>query len=315
MVTSKLPPETQQLWDRLRLEPLLAGFVLVGGTALTLRIGHRVSEDLDFACLDNLLPVRRLTLLRQRLQAEGIALESNQNIAAEQDFIDAGLLLEEHQQNHVASLPDGKVKLSFVRFDNPTTSLLAGDAYTPLRVATLDEVFKLKSLVCAERSCTRDWFDIYVLMTRHGYAASDLHQAFVDADRIGSFDIASMRLRSCTPSLGDPGYTHLMHEAPTLDQIRDFFVEALDKLEVDLSAAAFKAAMPLWEAQMAAADEHARQAHPVNIRQQNAARRAEALRLGVPVAEYDRLRQQQLEHDRTPGTAHDRGKAASQGRG
>ena len=242
MDTAKLPPETRRLWERLRQEPLLAGFVLVGGTALTLRIGHRVSEDLDFACLDQLLPVRRLTLLGQRLHAHGITLQANQDTAAEQDFIDAGLRLDEHQQDYVAALPEGRVKLSFVRFDNGLTSLLAGAADSPLRVASLDEVFKLKALVCADRSRTRDWFDLYVLMTQHGFEASDFHRAFIEADKAGSFDIACMRLRSCTPSLADPGYTHLLSTAPSLDQMRSFFAEALDRLEIDLSAAAFKAA-------------------------------------------------------------------------
>lgn len=51
MDTGRLPAETRQLWLALMHEPLLRGFVLIGGTALTLRIGHRLSEDLDFAYL------------------------------------------------------------------------------------------------------------------------------------------------------------------------------------------------------------------------------------------------------------------------
>lgn len=41
-----LPPPQRQLWDELDQVP--ASFVLYGGTALALRLGHRVSEDFDF---------------------------------------------------------------------------------------------------------------------------------------------------------------------------------------------------------------------------------------------------------------------------
>ena len=42
-----LPPPQQKLWPE--LEGLAAlGFVLYGGTAIALRLGHRVSVDFDF---------------------------------------------------------------------------------------------------------------------------------------------------------------------------------------------------------------------------------------------------------------------------
>ena len=37
-----LPRDTEQVWNFLKDQPALAGFVLVGGSALTLRIDHRV---------------------------------------------------------------------------------------------------------------------------------------------------------------------------------------------------------------------------------------------------------------------------------
>lgn len=155
MDPGRLLPETRRLWERLRQEPLLKGFVLVGGTALTLRIGHRISEDLDFAYLGDSLPRRRLLLLATRLGEEGMTLEPIQDVAAAEEFIDAGLELDDYQQNYLAHLPEGQVKLSFVRFGNELTTLLNGNAESPVRVAILDEVFRMKVLACADRSKTR----------------------------------------------------------------------------------------------------------------------------------------------------------------
>jgi len=215
--------------------------VLVGGTALTLRIGHRISEDLDFACLGTVLPRQRLASLVKNLRGDGIDLELDQDVAAQEDFIDAGLELDDFQQNYLAHLSEGVVKLSFVRFDNDLTRILDGNEASVLRVATLDEVFKTKAIACADRSKTRDWFDLYVLMTQHGFDGDDFYRAFIDVDRESSFDIAGMRLRSGKPMLADEGYASLLGSPPSLEEMRNYFADVLDRLEVDLSAAAFRA--------------------------------------------------------------------------
>lgn len=240
MDTSKLPAETRQLWSALMQEPLLQGFVLIGGTALTLRIGHRLSEDLDFAYLGFQLPKQRLKLLSELLLKKGIRLEEMTDMIAQADFLDSGLELADYQQNYLAHLPQGSVKLSFVRMDSHITTLLAGDALSPLRVASFDEIFKTKVLACATRSKTRDWFDLYVLMTHYGFDGDDFYRTFVEAEREHLFDLANVRLRSGKPSVVDEGYANLLTDPPSLETMHAYFVTLLDKLEVDLSAAAFK---------------------------------------------------------------------------
>lgn len=46
-----MPKATQETFGRLKDDHRLACFSLVGGTALALQIGHRISEDLDFNIL------------------------------------------------------------------------------------------------------------------------------------------------------------------------------------------------------------------------------------------------------------------------
>ncbi len=48
-----LPPDTQEVWNFLKEQPALAGFILIGGSGLALRIEHRLSEDLDLACCES----------------------------------------------------------------------------------------------------------------------------------------------------------------------------------------------------------------------------------------------------------------------
>jgi hypothetical protein len=63
-----LPPAQQLLWPQLRMAAAL-GFVLYGGTAIALRLGHRQSVDFDFFSSDALDHVR----LRQSFPFLGLA--------------------------------------------------------------------------------------------------------------------------------------------------------------------------------------------------------------------------------------------------
>ena len=49
-----LPVSQRSLWDELRQTP--PEFVLYGGTALALRLGHRHSEDFDFFSNSSFVP-------------------------------------------------------------------------------------------------------------------------------------------------------------------------------------------------------------------------------------------------------------------
>lgn len=228
-----LPPETQRVWERLQSEPLLAGFVLVGGTALTLRL----SEDLDFLFVGSRLPAARLQQLRLALAAEGLQLERNDDPKAADEFEIAGMSLHDYQQDFVAA---GDVKLSFFTPDTEALAVMRSTRPDGPRLAELAEIFALKSLLTASRSRTRDWFDLWVLMTQHGFTMKDLRDVFGTAE--SQREIAMRRLHSGTVPLHDPGYAALVtpHPAPSPDQLRAFFRTAVEAEEIRVAQAVAK---------------------------------------------------------------------------
>ncbi|MDY7575468.1 nucleotidyl transferase AbiEii/AbiGii toxin family protein [Actimicrobium sp. CCI2.3] len=236
MDTSKLRPDTGLVWEKIREHPDLHGFVLIGGTALTMRIGHRVSEDLDFAYPATRLPDRQLQQFLRAAADTGLRLVLNQNPLDVDDAIDAGNQLEHYQQDYLAN---NTVKVTFFAPEPELNAALGFAPAAPLRVATLDELFASKALVCAERSKTRDWFDLYTLMTAHGYAMQDLHGVFAKLGILPKFAIASTRLRKCVPLISDEGYEQLLANPPSLQTMREYFNEAIDKVEVALAKSAF----------------------------------------------------------------------------
>lgn len=130
-------------------------FVLFGGTALALRLGHRQSEDFDFFSVEPFVPgeIRnQCPLLRN-----GKLLQSGSNVLTV-----------------LAERPDGQVKISllggldFVARSNP-----AQEKDWPVPIASIDDLAGTKFKVLADRAEKKDYVDIHALL-QIGYTANDL---------------------------------------------------------------------------------------------------------------------------------------------
>ena len=241
-VSIMLRPETEKLWLRLRAEPLLAGFVLVGGTALTLHLGHRLSEDLDFVFVrGERLPRRALDALWLKLEGDGRKIVRNDDPAAADEFEIAGGDLHDFQQDFVA---DDAVKFSFFCPEPEVLRVLdKTSAEHGPRLATLDELFALKSLVTASRSRLRDWLDLWTLIERRGYTMRQFHMTFDRAGVPTSRETALRRLASGTTPIHDPGYEALAaagQRLPSPMELRKYFAAAIRRLEEDMAREAWR---------------------------------------------------------------------------
>ena len=233
-----LPHATEEVWNFLKDQPSLGGFILLGGTALAIRIQHRLSEDLDLAWLGPKLPVAVLQALLHMAKAAGFDFQRNDSEASVEEFAVAGMNIHDYQQDFLAN---GRVKVSFFVPDVPLCSILQKSAPGPgVRVATLDELFKSKCLVSATRSKTRDWLDLFLLMRDHGYTIADYKKAFIEAGATAQYEIGLSRICSGIPQQDDEGYYGLLGDPPSIGSITAFFVEQRDVLEVEEARRAFE---------------------------------------------------------------------------
>ncbi len=223
-----LPAATAKLWRALEHDHLLAGFVLIGGTALALHIGHRKSEDLDLVWTGQRLPRARIEQWITRLKSEGFEPMRVQNIADEEDFLNSGLELLDFQQNFVA----GPVKVSLFTPEEELREVLKDVEKSKVgpTVAPLDKIFATKCLVSAHRNKSRDWLDLYVLCTTCGYGVQGIYQTFEKYEKYG-WDSAINRLTRMERTPDDEGYEHMMDDPPTLDEMRKFFQDGRATLE------------------------------------------------------------------------------------
>jgi Nucleotidyl transferase AbiEii toxin, Type IV TA system len=174
-----LPPETERLWRRLEHEPLLAGWYLIGGTALGLLIGHRQSEDLDFAWpVGGKLPVHVLSQLITNLDLNGWQLKRDDDPNAYDEFLIVGMSLHDYQQNFIATAGGDPVKLTFFSPDPPLAALLPKSTAPAVVIPPLPLLFQSKALAASARSTVRDWVDLYILMTQHGFTMDDFVSAY-----------------------------------------------------------------------------------------------------------------------------------------
>ncbi|MEB3206911.1 MAG: nucleotidyl transferase AbiEii/AbiGii toxin family protein [Vampirovibrionales bacterium] len=129
------------------------GFVLYGGTAIALRLGHRESVDFDF-------------FSNAPFEAEKLF----QTYA----FLKGATVLQQERNTLTALVKrlSGEVKLSFfggLPFGRVATTVWTADHF--LKVASLDDLLALKLAVLLKRVEVKDYKDIVALL-RHGLSLS-----------------------------------------------------------------------------------------------------------------------------------------------
>ena len=147
-----LPPPQQRLWRELDGTP--AGFVLYGGTAIALRLGHRQSADFDFfsaASVDSGRLLRELPYLRE---AEVV-----------QRGPDTLTCLVDH---------GGPVRVSFFGGLNLRRVADPDALATPaIRIASLLDLAATKAEVVQTRAAAKDYVDVDALIQRAGVSLPD----------------------------------------------------------------------------------------------------------------------------------------------
>jgi hypothetical protein len=144
--TDLLPKGQQEIWPQLAPAPRLS-FVLYGGTAVALHLGHRVSVDFDF--------FRSQPLDKQELD-EAFA------------FTRTAQIIQEDENTLVvsAAMPSGPVKLSFfggMTIGRVNEPLRTSDA--TLLVASREDLLATKLKAILDRAEAKDYRDISAMLS------------------------------------------------------------------------------------------------------------------------------------------------------
>lgn len=148
-----LREKTIPVFEAVSQMEIVKGLYLCGGTAQSLQMQHRKSEDLDF----ELLGTRKE---RPSLDFSAIANEVSSVFPdCRKEFLG---------KNQLQIFVDGNVKLSFFRPENSVPELGKGFVYNNIVTPSLQELLGMKLFTIAVRSAFRDYYDIYALL-KEGY--------------------------------------------------------------------------------------------------------------------------------------------------
>ena len=136
-----LPQHSLELLTELEAcdSPLLSDWTLAGGTGLAFRMGHRISEDLDFFRTDE-LDVRGLHHVLG-------------------PFGDYETLQE---ADHTLTVLIRDTKLSFFRVRDPF--LFESEAYRFFSIAAVDDIALMKLAAISGRGSRKDFADLYMIL-------------------------------------------------------------------------------------------------------------------------------------------------------
>lgn len=232
-------PETAQLFGVLAQFPQLTGLTLIGGTAIALLIGHRRSNDLDFAVIGDQLPVVQIDSLIAELKSVGMPVQLITDPAQIANFkIATGKRL----LNYVRDYMFGDTKVTFFAMGAKQTPGFMSYMQRAERLQTEEVAFGIlgleglkvsKAVVIGQRVRSRDLFDLYVLVHDHGYS---VRQLLEDAKRYGTVDDPEYYkavLRGEVPLDEDDEGLEPVGVPVTMDAIYGYFNERISLLEIE----------------------------------------------------------------------------------
>lgn len=238
-----LSEEGRATFDALSRSPELKDFTLIGGTALALQIGHRVSLDFDFARFGGTLPGASIDQLMARLKSEGYQAQMITSPADIATFkINSAMNLLDYARDYVV---DG-VKLTF--FVHGKTEQQQAFYQSSSKLREPDMSFDLlgieglkvaKTLVLADRVRSRDLYDLYVLMRDHDYSMDRLFAVVRELGTIDDPEYYKTILRGEIPlDSEDEGLEAVDLESGS-ERMYEYFNAAIDEYETQLARDSF----------------------------------------------------------------------------
>lgn len=230
-----LPEDTRAVFEFLTKDPALKDFTLIGGTALSLQIGHRLSEDLDFWMPNGELNKLDISMLIRRARDANFdaTLTSPQDkiIAAKINGIDVLQYAQDYAFNGVKVTffaRNDAVYQYFNQFDR------IRDQNVSFAVMAEDGILAMKSYVIHQRTRSRDIFDLYALQKK-GHTVESILKYGQKADPCCTVENAKAVLLGVIPLDHEDEGLESVGELVPMQDIYDYFSHQINEYEMNLA--------------------------------------------------------------------------------
>lgn len=142
-------PKTLELLKKLMQEKCLSRFNLVGGTALALQLGHRISIDLDLFSEYDFDTKQIITTLSKKYKLN-VIMEFDNSII---------------QKIEYPTNSGSFIKVDIIKY--PYTLIKQPIKINGIRLLTKEDIIPMKLSAIANRGSKKDFFDIYFLLQEY----------------------------------------------------------------------------------------------------------------------------------------------------
>jgi len=211
-----LPGESQKVLGQLRKILHTHNFILSGGTALSLQLGHRVSVDLD---LFTETPFSTEEIYREIKKAG----------------LNPSVLQEE--KGTLTTIVK-KVKVSMFHYPYPFIDKKI--EWKGINIAGILDIAAMKVIAITQRGAKRDFVDLYFILqdTPFRKVAENMVKRF-GKDRINPIHIGKS-IVYFTDAEVDPDPRYCREKHPSWEEIKGFFIKNIKQIVIDIQSLTLK---------------------------------------------------------------------------
>ena len=204
-----LSQHTEEIFEQISKLECIENYTLIGGTALALQLGHRLSEDLDFCKW-------------RKSKSDFVRIDEWKQIIGELTAIgkvEKNIL----DDNHIDFKVNG-VKITFYadnEFKEPK-ELLKQSFFNNIKIADVKSIGIMKAALMLHRNSHRDYYDIYSIL-QNGVSLKDI--VYGAADYTGH----RLKTKNIMAMLVDSEHIKIDKRFQELNPIYDFDLTFLEK--------------------------------------------------------------------------------------
>jgi len=204
-----LSQHTEEIFEQISKLECIKNYTLIGGTALALQLGHRLSEDLDFCkwrkSKNDFVRIDEWKQITDELETIG---------KVEKNILD---------DNHIDFKVNG-VKITFYadnEFKEPK-KLVKQPFLNNIKIADVKSIGIMKAALMLHRNSHRDYYDIYSIL-QNGVSLKDIVYGAAD------YTEHKLKTKNIIAMLVDSEYVRIDKQFQELNPVYNFDLTFLEK--------------------------------------------------------------------------------------
>ncbi|OUC15060.1 MAG: hypothetical protein B0A82_08915 [Alkalinema sp. CACIAM 70d] len=243
MALEHLRDDTKALFEWFSRLDEARKFILIGGTAMAIHVGHRQSEDLDLVYSDGQLPPGLIRQILDTAAAAGFSVvEGSDDLRKQLAENDGRNADYDHQEWFI-----NNVKFSFILTGATPSMEAAIEAphvvINNLKIANIEAIFRSKARLLLNRQTSRDLFDIWFFIAHLGKSMAQIAEEMMAVNKYTTAEQNLTWIRNAKRRTDDPGFKSLLPDAPkSFEELKAVLVVKIDEFEQDAAAELAKSA-------------------------------------------------------------------------